>query len=168
MPHSNKTANSRHILIPRLGPRPRFWTLSFVLTLSLSTSDKIRLRLKACSSVGGKSVLKTLSWVRRIWMTFVSLGFFQQWGSYSGQGCSESPALSGLLSHAASTVWVEIGSCFFMPRLAGAMILLFLLPCVTGMTGEPMGSAIGWSRWEHSNFLPRLALNCNPSDFCLE
>jgi hypothetical protein len=70
-----------------------------------------------------------------------------------------------------STIWVtppaffvlvifEIGSQF-MPRLGWTMILLFVLPCVAGMTVHTSTSS-HCVRWGLDNFLSRLALNLNP------
>jgi hypothetical protein len=61
-------------------------------------------------------------------------------------------------------VIVEIGSCF-MHGPAWSAILLFVLACVNGMTGQ--GLFIHWLRLSLMNFLPDLASNCDPPVLCL-
>jgi hypothetical protein len=56
-----------------------------------------------------------------------------------------------------------------MPGIAWTSVLLFVLPCIAGMTGthhctQPLVETGGWRVL--MNFLPALALNHNPSDHC--
>jgi hypothetical protein len=60
-------------------------------------------------------------------------------------------------------VILEIGS-HTMPGLTWTAILLFVLPCTAWMTGMCHYAKPLVEMWSHKLFLPKLVLNCNPTN----